>query len=130
MLDLFSEFAVDVEAEINGRWVNYKGVEFLVARAGNDKYLKELSTVVETHGDKLDDEEFSRKELAKLLAKTLLLGWKGEIKFKGNPLKYSEDNAAKLLSDPAMREFRKFIAGEAENLDAYRVKWEEEQEKN
>lgn len=132
MLDLFNEFAVNLDSEVNGRWVDYKGVKFLIARSQNEKHSERILALLEESrekGEKMDDKYF-QKELAKITADTILLGWEGEIGFRGEPLKYSKANAFKLLSDPAMREFSTFVEREASKGENYKAELEDKQEKN
>lgn len=132
MLDLFKEFAVNLDAEVNGRWVDYKGVKFLIARHNNTEYNKKIVELLNSSEDKKLDEDTQllNKEIARIYSETILLGWEGEVGFKGKAMKYSKENAFKLLSDPAMREFNDFISEEAAKAEAYKAKLEEEQEKN
>ncbi|SPY08025.1 hypothetical protein [Oligella urethralis] len=132
MLDLFKEFAVNLDAEVNGRWVDFMGVKFLIARINNTEYNKQVVELLNRHkDDKLeDDPQLFNNELARIMSKTILLGWEGKVGFKGKELKYSHENAYKLLSDPAMRDFRDFISEEASKAEAYKLKLEDEQEKN
>lgn len=110
-------------------------VEFLIARAENDNYNKLFIELYEKNMAKLEAggdeaEELSIQLSAEVTAKTILLGWKGEVGYKGKPMKYSVENAMKLLSDPQMKEFRRFVAKQAQDLDNFRAAEEAEQEKN
>ena len=134
MLDLFKEFAVNLDAEVNGRWVDYKGVSFLIARANNAKYNKMALELLKDNErlaeESEENEKYFREAFADIQAKTLLLGWKGEIGFKGKAMKYSVENAKKLLSAPEMRDFVQFVLEQATDVDSYRAQLEDEQEKN
>lgn len=127
-VDLFEQFATDDSKEIDGVYVEYMGYEFLIARLGNRKYGKKLTALVERH-----DKALSRKDEAadklnddlmiETLAETILLGWKGEITFKGESLAYSVDNAKKLLT---MKDFRKEVVKMADDMEAYKAQQEAE----
>lgn len=136
MLDLFKEFATDLEAEVNGKWVKYAGAEFLIARAYNKNFVDAFKQEVEKNKakmDKLEGEEaddLSRQIFATVLADTILLDWKGDIGFKGHPMKYSKANAKAILSDKSMRDFVEFISKESQDIDNFRAEIEKEQEKN
>lgn len=127
-IDFFDEFATDAAAELNGVEVPYKGTTFIVARAGNKKYGKLLSELVKKHQIALDlkddaADELSDRLMAEVLSKTILVGWKGEITYKGEKLKYSTANAAKLL---AHADFRAQVSRWADDREAFRVKAQEE----
>jgi hypothetical protein len=131
-IDLFAEFATDTNAEVNGIYVPYKGVEFLIARAGNRKYGRALSEAVTKNQIKLDLKDdaadaLSDKLMAEVLAKTILLGWKGEINFKGEPLAYSYENAVKVLM---LADFRVLISKLADDRAAFRDQSMDDKVKN
>lgn len=127
-LDLFSEFATDTAAEVNGVRVPFKGVTFIVARAGNKKYGKLLSELVKKNQIALDlkddaADDLSDKLMAEVLAKTILVGWEGELSYAGKPLPYSVENAKKVL---AHADFRAQVSRWADDREAFRVKAQEE----
>lgn len=125
-LDLFSQFASDETLENNGAWQDIGGdSKLLVARAGNRKYAKLLTKLVEKNKRVLDgnDDAADAKSdeiMVQVIAETLLLGWEG-ITYKGKELPYSIDNAKLVLG---MKEFRKVVAKLAEDQDAYKVQEE------
>jgi hypothetical protein len=124
MLDLFSQFATDTSAENNGVEIPYQGITFTIARAGNRKYGKLLSELVKKNQVKLDmkddaADELSDKLMAEVYAKTVLLGWSGDVMYQGEPLPYSFENAKKVLMHA---DFRALIAKLADDREAYRVK--------
>lgn len=136
MLDLFKEFATNLDAEVNGKWVKYGSVEFLIARSYNKNFTKKFRDEVEKHKDQMeklgqeDAEALSNKIMIDVLAETVLLDWKGDIAFKGKPLKYSKANAKEILSTPEMREFVEFVLKESQDVENFRAELEKEQEKN
>ena len=125
-LDLFSQFATDENLENNGAWQDIGGdSKLLVARAGNRKYAKLLTKLVEKNKRVLDgnDDAADAKSdeiMVQVIAETLLLGWEG-ITYKGKELPYSIANAKLVLG---MKEFRKVVAKLAEDQDAYKVQEE------
>jgi hypothetical protein len=60
------------------------------------------------------------------MAQSILLGWES-IKFKGQPLSYSTENARTLLG---VKDFRAHVSRLAHDFDAYRVAQEESTGKN
>lgn len=131
LLDVFSEFATDETAEVEGTWVPYKKSEFLVARLGNKQYADKLSSLYEKNRKKIEagGEEADRLNtdlMIEVLATTILKGWKN-VAYRGAQMNYSVENATKLLRHA---EFRKVITEIASDVENYRAKLEEEQEKN
>ena len=128
-LDIFAEFAVDD----GGVWVPYAGdVEFLIARANNAKFRRRISYFYEKHRRLLDGkgeaaEAKSNEIMATVMAETILLGWKGKVKFQGQVLEYSKSNAEKLL---AVAPFREWVSRMANDEHAYKVVKAEEDKEN
>jgi hypothetical protein len=123
MLDLFSQFATDAQAELNGVRVPYQGVVFIIARSGNKRYGKLLAEKFKKHQVQLelkDDaaDELSDKLMAEIMAETILLGWEGDIGYKGEKLAYSKENAVKVLMHP---DFRAFISKLADDREKFRA---------
>lgn len=131
-LDIFKEFATDTVKEEDGVWVGIGGgAELLLARAGNKAYGKMLAKEYEKHKHELElknevSDKLSEEIMIDVLAKTVLLGWKG-IEFKGKPLEYSVANGKQLL---ALKDFRKLVGNYADDSARYRVQQEEEVVKN
>jgi hypothetical protein len=133
MLDIFSTFAVDEKAETEGRWVEYgNGVSFLIARANNNNYNRLLSSLykrnkvaLEAKGDAAT--ALNDNLMVEVLAKTILLGWQGDIALKGEKLEYSVENAKKIL---AHKDFRRYISNLSEDFEAFKVEQEAEDAKN
>lgn len=131
MLDIFTSFATDETAEVNGTWLPFNGAKLLVARAGNRKYAKALTKKVETFQKELDAQDDAADKrsdeiMAEVFAESILLGWEG-IGFKGAPMDYSKDNAKTLL---LVKDFRRAVAALSDDMNNYRVKVEAEQVKN
>jgi len=128
-LDIFAEFAVDD----GGVWVPYAGdVEFLIARANNAKFRRRISYFYEKHRRLLDGkgeaaEAKSNEIIATVMAETILLGWKGKVKFQGQVLEYSKPNAEKLL---AVAPFREWVSKMANDEHAYKIVKDEEDKEN
>lgn len=134
MLDIFKQFAVDLDAEVKGVWRDVQGASLLIARAGNANFTKALADAYAANRDAIDAggddaEKLSGELMARALAETVLLGWKG-LTFKGEALDYSVETAAEILADPIMHEFRDLVLGMARDAEMYRAKEEEEQQKN
>jgi len=130
-MDIFTAFASDEAKETDGVWVEIGDSQFLVARSGNTHYSKKLTNDYERSKkllERKDDaaDKLSEKLMIGVMAKTLLLDWKG-VMFKGEPLPYSYDNAVMLLS---LKDFRKQISQFADDFNAYKAVQDEDLAKN
>lgn len=125
-LDIFAKYATDESLENNGTWREIGGgAELLIARSGNKQYAKLLTKLVEQNRkvlDLSDDAADAKSEeiMTEVLAKAVLLGWKG-VQFKGEDLQYSVENAKMLLK---IKDFRRMVVGMSEELDSFRAKEE------
>ena len=128
-LDIFAEFAVDD----GGVWYPYSGgVEFLIARANNAKFRRRISYFYEKHRRLLDGkgeaaEAKSNEIMATVMAETILLGWKGKVKFQGALMEYNKANAEKLL---AVAPFREWVNKMANDEHAYKIVKDEADKEN
>jgi len=129
-MDIFSSFATDEVAESEGRWFPLdKTAKVLVARAGNPNYLKALrqkmrDNQIDTEDTSDENDKLVTSLIVETMAETVLLGWSGDVKFKGQPMEYSRANAITLLS---LKGFRKRISDIADKAESFRIKEEEAQ---
>ena len=103
----------------------------IIARIPNEKYTRKLSKEVERHQRLLDlktdeSEKMSNIIMSSVLAETVLIGWEGLV-FEGKPIKYSVENAQKVLR--AYPDFRRSIVEFANDITNYRSEAEEKTEK-
>jgi hypothetical protein len=132
-IDIFNDFATNSDSEVAGVWVPYAGdVEFLIARAGNKVYARNFlklyqasRRVIEAKGPTA---EAKAEEInIETAAKGILLGWKGDLQFKGQPLPYSFENAKLLLG---VADFRNWVREQSEDMAKYKVVKDEEDSGN
>lgn len=122
-MDIFNSFATDNKLEQEGSWVSLDGkARILVARAGNKKYGRLLSTQVEKNKIALDaktDEadDLSDDIMIDVLANSILVGWEG-LSYQGVSLDFSIENAKKLLG---VKDFRLLVSNHSRNIENYRV---------
>lgn len=134
-IDLFAAFATNEVAEVEGIETQIPGCGdtlFLVARDGNKAYSKLLQKLVKQNravldskgsaADKKNDEIY-----VEVLARTILLSWKGAINLQGVMTPYSYEAAVKLLS---LKEFRGAVTSVSEAMELFRLEKEEEDAKN
>ena len=133
-MDFFSEFASDEKLEIEGRWVDYNPeIKFKIARSGNKHFgriftreYNKNKVLIESKSDA--GEEKSNEVMARVFAKTILVGWEGPVKFQGKDYSaYSEDKAFEMLK---LKEFRRWVASHAEDFEAYKALQEQDEAKN
>ncbi len=133
MFDVFEKFATDETKEECGVEVSLgEGVSLTVARANNANFLKRIQEQADEVAEKSialsaeDAEILDKQAMTRVLAETVLLGWKG-VAYKGKIVKYSTDNAVMLLTH---KDFRRLVMEHANNMDHYRAKLEDADEKN
>lgn len=130
-MDIFKTFATNETLEQEGTWVQLaKGVRLLIARAGNKKYGRLISTLVEKNQATLDTktdeaDQISDDILIEVAAATILLGWEG-LQFKGKDIPYSIENALTLL---AVKDFRALVTNHSKNIENFRLAAEDLTEK-
>ena len=131
-LDIFEVYATDEDAEEKGVWFPLgEETELLIARDGNDECEQLVERLMIENADKLsaggdESKAVQRKIEIEVTAATILKGWK-KLKYKGEMLDYSEDNARMLL---AHKDFRRRVLFNARQRDAYALKHEEAVTKN
>lgn len=127
-MDVFSTFATDEVAELEGRWFPLsKKAKVLVARTGNPNYIKALrqrmkDNQIDPEDNSDENEKLVTSLVVETMAETILLGWKG-LEYKGKALEYSKENAVTLLE---VKDFRKRIGNIADSAESFRLKDEEE----
>lgn len=132
-IDLFDEFATDAALETGGALVAYKGdVKFLIAREQNENFGAAITKALEDNrdaieGDSPEAKALSEKLLLDVMARTILVGWEGNVTYQKQPLPYTTDNAIKLLG---MSDFRAWVRRQAANREHYKVKVQAEAVKN
>lgn len=131
-MDIFAEFATDETLETEGRWVPLsEEASVKVARTNNPKYKKLFLKRLKPHKAELEIEGSAANALAEtivtgVMAETILLDWKG-IKYKGQELPYSKENALMLLK---LKDFRDKISALADQFEGFKQKQEEEAKKD
>lgn len=135
MIDLFNSFATDEGVEQEGTLTKMSGcgdTDWLIARMPNKHYSKLIQKQVKMNRAVLDSkgdaaEKMSDSILVNVMAKTILLGWEGEISYKGKKYPYSEEAAKMLL---AHRDFRDTVSKVASDMETFKLVKDEEDEKN
>ena len=116
---------VQIEAsklDTDGTWANYSGAQFLIARAGNIRFLNAIDKYERPHrkararGTLGTDKEIEIQ--CRSMAEGILLGWKG-IETVDGPLEYTAENAYAVLRHNS--ELREFITEFATDQLNYRT---------
>lgn len=123
-IDLFAEFATNTATEEAGAWVPYSGdIEFLIARSNNPTYARKLTKLFDRNRQILNTKgkaaEAKAEEITiEVMAESLLLGWKGNFLWKGQPLPYSKENAKTIL---AVKDFRRWVQDKADDFERFKL---------
>lgn len=138
-VDIFAAFAVNETKALGGAWFPYQGdVEFLVAKTSNKNWRKQAQAQMAKNKRILDTKDADgvateaaddrmTEIMIDVMAKTILLDWKGELHLNGEKLPYSHENAKKLLQ---FEGFRDMIAGFAADEEKFKAIQAEAEEKN
>jgi hypothetical protein len=133
-MDLFKQFATDEKLEIEGRWVPLNSkTSFKIARAFNKQFSRMFQREYKANRLALEAKGELAENLAddimcNVMAKTILVDWKGPVSINGEDLgKYSQEGAVKALK---LKEFRAWVNERAEDAAAFKVHQDEEDEKN
>lgn len=114
----------DPKAELDGVWVDYPlnpDIKLKIARfmnAHHEKTLKRLRKPYTTYNKSPSDEQ-ERKIFIESIAEAILLDWKG-IEEDGKQIKYSKDEAVRIMSMDEARDFRDFIASVSAEMETFR----------
>lgn len=108
------------QQDVDGVWAVYQeGVRFLIARAGNPKYLRASDKAEAPYRKQLRTGKLSTEKHLEIqcrgMAEGMLLGWEG-VGTKEGPLEYTVENAyAVLRHNSDVRDFVIEFATEQEN---------------
>lgn len=124
-------FGVDKDKEINGVWIPWKGMRFLVARMGNPKFkaLYRKGLEAKQAFARFGAEDANDQELfLECMAKAILLDWDGVDGDNGKSLSYTAEEGLKALK--AEQLFADFISEASQKLDLYKTEQRAAIEKN
>jgi hypothetical protein len=132
MGDVKKIFGTNKTDEIEGKWNDIgDGIQILVARIGNPEYQKEFQRISKPHKRALRrgslNDEVAERLLIKVMAKNILLDWKG-LEEDGVVVPYSYDNAIRILTE--YKDLRDYVSDIANEMESFRADEDEEAEKN
>lgn len=130
-----SAIRADLDKERNGVWVPYQmGIELKIARLGNPQYQEALRTATEARKVLLavkDLSEEQRQDVQReVVAKTILLDWRGVEDEDGKPLAYSPQTAMSWFKDPELWRVYNFVLMESLEEEHFRKALLEDASKN
>ena len=142
MSGLFKAYKTDAVAEVDGVDIEFFDAQnedgtiptFKVSRLGksNKKCTKALEVATRPYRRQIElgvlKPEVSEKIFMDVFCTTILIGWKNVIGEDGTPLKYSKDNAIKLMT--ALPDLYERIQSEASIASNFRDASLEEESKN
>ena len=134
-VDLFNDFATNSASEETGVETPISGLgdtKFKVARVGNSSYNRILDslyrknkTVLESKGPAAAAK--SEQIMAEVYAKTILLGWEGNVRIKGVMTPYSYESALLLCG---IKDLREKFASAAADFNTFKLVADKDEEKN
>lgn len=132
-LNVYKTFAADSSKEETGVEVEIGKDAFItVARAGNKKYSRMLTKAFESNKYTLDRKDAAADAKAEsiiidVMAKTILLGWRGLLDEKDKEMPYSYEKAKEMLG---IKDFRLLVSKQADDFSNFRQVVEEADAKN
>lgn len=129
-----NQVKVDADKARNGAWIDVDDTtRLLIARAGGQNFRRTMQKYLLEHREDIANDSFSddayRNLLAEIMADCVLLGWEG-LTENGEPIEYSKEKAAALLSDPDYEDFFEIVSSYAENIENFRERIDKESEAN
>jgi hypothetical protein len=105
-MSIYEMYGTDKEKEENGIWIHYgKDISFKVARASkvNAKYGKALERLMKPYQKQIRlntlSDDVASNVMIEAFCEGILLDWKGVTNKEGEEMKYSKENAIKLMND-------------------------------
>lgn len=125
-MNIYKAFQTDTTAEIEGKYFNIDGLgdaEFLLAYQGNPEFKRLNAELLRPYRVEISTGTLSQEKQDEILiecfSKKIVLGWKNVEDDAGNPLEYSPDKAAELLT--ALPHLLKRIYALSVNWENFRV---------
>jgi len=128
-VDIFEQYATDESLEKAGVWIVWSGnTELRIARQNNPEYNTLRDRLVKPYRSSPGGipEAKSIEILIEVMARTVLLDWKN-LRFKGEDLPYTFENAKRVL---AVKDFRAQVLMVAAEAETFRRKQVDDAGKN
>lgn len=136
--DIFDAFATNEKLEVVGVWHTLNeasGTRIKLARTDNPNHQQANFRLIAEHGKELEAESvelraeagsLTRRVMAEALAEGVLIDWEN-LTYRGKVLKYSKENAMKVLQH---KDFFELVMRLASDITNYQQDLEDEQIKN
>lgn len=129
-----SQISVSQAKVKDGRWVEYDmGIRLKIGSQMSIGYRNARDKVMKPHMKRVrrgaSTEEILRLQVP-AVAQHILVGWENIEDDSGNPIPYTAEAAAEILSDPRYRDIYDFVLQESSDLDSYREEISEESKGN
>lgn len=119
----------DVNAEIAGKWFFYRdGIRLKIARLNNHEASSAMRRM--SSGIDPNNEDESRRILARVVANYVLRDWENMGEDDGKPLAYSPDEAFEIFMSPETSYFLNDVVEIAKSQENFRKKQVEDDSKN
>lgn len=113
----------DINAEVDGVWIDYQDAEILIARLGNPANRKAYERAQVRYKGKIRKNKLSIEEAREITARTLsesiILDWKGINDFGNKPLEPTVENFYKALRYDI--DFREWVSEQADISENFRA---------
>jgi len=131
-------YGTDLTKANEGVWFDSSmipGLKMKIAKTGNHQYEKLLRNLYKPYRRTLQkgkevDNTITDKIMAEVIAKTIVLDWKGMPGSDGESVAFSVDECRELLLDPELRDFKEEILEFADDSARFELELDEETEKN
>ncbi len=134
-VDIRKNYGTSPKLELEGAWTEDLGggLKLKLARLKNPKFQKMYSRMMKPYQRQVRngtlDTEVEERIITKCVVETVLLGWEN-LMLDGKIQEYSKENALRILSDPALSDFRDLVVDLANDSQLFREEMLVESEKN
>jgi len=124
-----SEFATDVQAEVEGVWIDVgDGLKLRVARFGNKRFQRYLASMAKPFSRTSPTNEIAEGILRKAIARHVLMDWENLTEEDGTDIGYSEEKAVELFE--SHNDFYMLVQDLSKEVDNFKRTTDEEAEGN
>ncbi len=116
---------LDLKKQSEGTWIDVDGTtQVLIARMNNPKFKRMFEKLAAPYRSAIKrnftDDDIAEDIMTKVIAKTILLGWKGLTR-DGKEVVYSVKEAELILSTPELATFKDLVIESANDEENFRA---------
>ena len=138
LMALKKVYGTDLDKASEGVWFDSSmipGLRFKIAKSGNPEYDKLIRNLYKPYRKALQkgrdlDQTIQDKIMAEVIAKTIVLNWKGMPGEDGNDVLHSVDECMNLMLDPELEDLKAEILEFADDSAKFELELDEATEKN